>query len=72
MRSRILVTTTLATLASLSVMFRAAPHEAAADPVPPMAVHWHADLAAALDAASASGRPVLLFQLLGRLDEALC
>lgn len=35
-------------------------------------VNWHADLPAARAAARASGKPILLFQLLGRLDEAFC
>ncbi|MEM9382136.1 MAG: hypothetical protein AAGB93_19430 [Planctomycetota bacterium] len=33
---------------------------------------WHASLADAQEAAAESGRPVLLFQLFGRLDEELC
>ena len=36
------------------------------------AVKWHADLAAARAAAARSGRPVLLFQLLGQLDQEFC
>ena len=40
--------------------------------VKPGLVHWHADFAAAKRAAAKSGRPVLLFQLLGRLDEEFC
>ena len=35
-------------------------------------VRWHADLDAARQAARRSGRPVLLFQLLGKLDERFC
>lgn len=35
-------------------------------------VRWHEDFAAARAAAAASGRPVLLFDLLGRLDEPFC
>ena len=38
----------------------------------PSTVAWHADLAAARTAAAESGRPILLFQLLGRLDEEFC
>ena len=41
-------------------------------PVPPGLVSWHADFAAACAAAERSQKPVLLFQLLGRLDEELC
>ena len=40
--------------------------------VAPGLVRWHADFASACRAARDSGRPVLLFQLLGRLDDALC
>lgn len=36
------------------------------------AVRWHEDYDAALLAAEKSRKPVLLFQLLGRLDEELC
>jgi hypothetical protein len=35
-------------------------------------VRWHASYDAALAAARVSRKPVLLFQLLGRLDDALC
>lgn len=41
-------------------------------PVAPGLVAWHADFAAACAAAESSGKPVLLFQLLGRLDDELC
>jgi len=40
--------------------------------VPPGLVRWHADFEAACAAARSSGKPVLLFQLLGRLDEEFC
>lgn len=40
--------------------------------VEPGLVSWHADLDAARAAAAESGRPILHFQLLGELDEALC
>ena len=40
--------------------------------VAPGLVRWHADFDAARAAASISGKPVLLFQLLGRLDEEFC
>ncbi len=40
--------------------------------VEPGLVPWHADLEAALAAAKSSGKPVLLFQLLGRLDQEFC
>jgi len=40
--------------------------------VAPGLVHWHPDFEAACAAARTSGKPVLLFQLLGRLDDELC
>jgi hypothetical protein len=40
--------------------------------VAPGLVRWHADFASACAAAERSGKPVLLFQLLGRLDDELC
>lgn len=35
-------------------------------------IRWHASPEAARVAARASGKPVLVFQLLGKLDDALC
>ena len=35
-------------------------------------VAWHGSFEDALSAARVSGKPVLLFQLLGRLDDELC
>ncbi|MDF1798509.1 MAG: hypothetical protein P1V81_04990 [Planctomycetota bacterium] len=46
--------------------------ESPAEAVAPGLVAWHPDRAAALAAARTSGRPVLLFQMLGRLDERFC
>ena len=40
--------------------------------VPPGKVRWHPDFAAACTAAARSGKPVLLFQMMGRLDQKLC
>jgi len=40
--------------------------------VRPGLVEWHSSHEAALEASSISGKPVLLFQLLGRLDEEFC
>jgi hypothetical protein len=40
--------------------------------VAPGLVRWHADFASACAAAERSGKPVLLFQLLGRLDQEFC
>lgn len=38
----------------------------------PGKVRWHASFDKAVEAATVSGRPVLLFQLLGNLDEEFC
>lgn len=40
--------------------------------VQPGKVRWHRDFAAARQAAARSGKPVLLFQLMGRLDDRFC
>ena len=40
--------------------------------VPPGVVRWHDGLVTARASSAKSGRPVLLFQLLGRLDEEFC
>jgi hypothetical protein len=40
--------------------------------VKPGKVRWHRDFAAACAAAKKSGKPVLLFQMMGKLDEQLC
>jgi hypothetical protein len=40
--------------------------------VEPGLVPWHADFAAACAAAKSSGKPVLLFQMMGRLDQQFC
>ena len=40
--------------------------------VPPGQVRWHGDFAAACVASEESHKPVLLFQMMGRLDERLC
>jgi len=40
--------------------------------VEPGAVRWHATFADAQAAAQKSGRPVLLFHLMGRLDRQFC
>ncbi len=41
-------------------------------PARPGRVHWHADFAAACAAAGRSNKPVLLFHMLGRLDQKFC
>jgi hypothetical protein len=40
--------------------------------VQPGLVRWHADYAAACAAGKESGKPVLLFQMMGRLDQQFC
>ena len=40
--------------------------------VKPGLVRWHADFATACAAAESSYKPVLLFQLLGKLDDEFC
>jgi hypothetical protein len=40
--------------------------------VEPGKVRWHANFAAACTAAQNSGKPVLLFQMMGKLDEQFC
>ena len=40
--------------------------------VAPGLVRWHPDFEAACAASEQSGKPVLLFQLLGRLDQEFC
>lgn len=51
------------------------PAERGAEPAPlvqPGRVAWHRSPEAAFESARASGKPVLLFQLLGRLDDEFC
>ena len=40
--------------------------------VDPGRVRWHANFAAACEASRVSGKPVLLFHMMGRLDERFC
>ncbi|MFO0936276.1 MAG: hypothetical protein U0798_07160 [Gemmataceae bacterium] len=40
--------------------------------VEPGKVKWHANLEAAIEASKKSGKPVFLFQMLGRLDKQFC
>jgi hypothetical protein len=40
--------------------------------VAPGRVRWHADFAAAQAAAQKTGKPVLLFHLMGKLDDQFC
>jgi hypothetical protein len=41
-------------------------------PAAPGLVRWHPRVAAAQEAARASGKPLLVFQLLGRIDDEYC
>ena len=51
----------------------AAPAAAPANPrVPAGRVRWHDDFAAAQAASQRSGKPVLLFHMMGRLDQKFC
>ena len=50
----------------------ARPEDPANPRVAPGLVRWHPDLAAAQAASRASGKPVLLFQMLGNLDDEFC
>jgi hypothetical protein len=50
----------------------AAPADFVNPKVEPGKVRWHADFAAACRAAATSGKPVLLFHMMGRLDEKFC
>ena len=40
--------------------------------VAPGKVTWHKDFAAACEASKKSGKPVLLFQMMGKLDDKFC
>lgn len=44
----------------------------ASDPIEPGLVDWHPSFEVACAFAKESGKPVMLFQLLGRLDEEFC
>ena len=46
--------------------------DAANPKVPPGQVQWHATFEAACAAARKSGKPVLLFQMMGKLDDRFC
>jgi hypothetical protein len=47
--------------------------ETSANPkVQPGVVNWHTSFAEALTAARKSGKPVLLFQMMGKLDDQFC
>jgi len=46
--------------------------ESANPKVEPGKVGWHPSFAAACDASRKSGKPVLLFQMMGKLDDRFC
>jgi hypothetical protein len=69
---RVIETPTEQVLASRSTTSPAAEQPFVNPKVQPGKVRWHADLAEACQAASKSGKPVLLFQMMGRLDEKFC
>ncbi|HZY89316.1 MAG TPA: hypothetical protein VFE78_31125 [Gemmataceae bacterium] len=50
----------------------AAPADFVNPKVEPGKVRWHADFDTACRAAGRSGKPVLLFHMMGRLDEKFC
>ena len=59
----------LALIGCLTLFSLAASANRPAEHVAPGKVSWHADYDAALAASKKSGKPVLLFQLLGDLDQ---
>jgi hypothetical protein len=60
-------------LADRSAPVPTAPGGAFVNPkVRPGKVRWHADFDAACRAARKSGKPVLLFQMMGNLDDRFC
>ena len=50
----------------------ARPEVPASPKVSPGKVRWHTDFAAACKAAKTNGKPVLLFHLMGKLDDRFC
>ncbi len=60
-------------LAGQTIPSPSAPGSAFINPkVEPGKVHWHKTFADACRAAKKSGKPVLLFQMMGKLDERFC
>lgn len=68
---RIAEFSTKAVLAALSAQ-AAQPAPSDNPQVQPGKVKWHANFADACAAAQKSGKPVLLFQMMGKLDEQFC
>jgi hypothetical protein len=54
------------------VAARTAATDSANPKVEPGLVHWHQTFAAACAAARKSGKPVLLFHMMGKLDDQFC
>jgi hypothetical protein len=73
-RTKSKIETPVKDLAAISAQLReAAKNQTFVNPkVAPGKVRWHADLAAACRAAQKSGKPVLLFQMMGKLDDQFC
>lgn len=60
-------------LAAKTVLAAVSPSSKFVNPkVQPGKVHWHKDFDAACRAAGKSGKPVLLFQMMGKLDDQFC
>ncbi|MBV9123205.1 MAG: hypothetical protein JO112_07600 [Planctomycetes bacterium] len=59
-------------LARQSSNARPAVSETANPKVEPGKVHWHATFPEACAASARSGKPVLLFQMMGKLDDQFC
>jgi hypothetical protein len=59
-------------LAARTAPAAAAPPAFVNPKVEPGKVRWHKDFAAATRAAQTSGKPVLLFQMMGKLDDRFC
>ena len=70
-RKRVIERPTEAVLAK-SEDAKAAAKEFENPKVAPGKVKWHADFAAACAASKTSGKPVLLFQMMGKLDDKFC
>jgi hypothetical protein len=62
----------LARPARVADLDQAGPASSVNPKVRPGKLRWHPGFAAACDAARQSGKPVLLFQMMGRLDEQFC
>jgi hypothetical protein len=72
--TRVLVLVLASALCPGFLLARAAtPSEANTNPkVQPGKVNWHPSFASARQAAEKSGKPVLLFQMMGKLDDQFC